>query len=243
MFETPLVQDSILKKVLAVLKDLINEVFWDISLHGMNLMRIDSLHISLVELTLHSEGFDTLCFVHNLVMGMNLIPVLNIKYTSNVNIIILRAENSADTLALVFEAPNQEKVSMTLLTDLYLDVKQLGILEQEYSCAVKMPSREFAIICLDFSHIGDFVVVSCAKARVKFSASGELGNENTKLSQTSDVDKEEEAVTITINKPVQLTFHWGTRFFFTKATLLPPIVTLTMSTDGPLVVEYTIADM
>lgn len=75
-----------------------------------------------------------------------------------------------------------------------LDVEQLGIPEQEYSCVVKMPSGEFARICRDLSHIGDAVVISCAKDGVKFSASGELGNGNIKLSQTSNVDKEEEAV-------------------------------------------------
>ena len=37
-------------------------------------------------------------------------------------------------------------------------------------------------------------MISCAKNGVKFSASGELGNGNIKLSQTSNVDKEEEAV-------------------------------------------------
>ena len=51
--------------------------------------------------------------------------------------------------------------------------EQLGIPEQEYSCAVKMPSGEFAHICRDLSHIGDAVVISCAKDGAKFSASGE----------------------------------------------------------------------
>uniref|UniRef100_A0A2K6U8H3 DNA sliding clamp PCNA n=1 Tax=Saimiri boliviensis boliviensis TaxID=39432 RepID=A0A2K6U8H3_SAIBB len=154
-----------------------------------------------------------------------------------------RAEDNAGTLALVFEAPNQEKVSdyETKLMD--LDVEQLGIPEQEYSCVVKMPSGEFARICQDLSHIGDAVVISCAKDGVKFSASGELGNGNIKLSQTSNVDKEEEAVTIEMNEPVQLTFALRYLNFFTKATPLSSTVTLSMSADVPLVVEYKIADM
>lgn len=68
--------------------------------------------------------------------------------------------------------------------------------EQEYSCVVKMPSGEFARICRDLSQIGDAVMISCAKDGVKFSASGELGTGNVKLSQTSNVDKEDEAVRI-----------------------------------------------
>lgn len=61
---------------------------------------------------------------------------------------------------------------------------------------VKMPSGEFARICRDLSQIGDAVMISCAKDGVKFSATGELGTGNVKLSQTSNVDKEDEAVSI-----------------------------------------------
>nr|XP_044604532.1 proliferating cell nuclear antigen isoform X2 [Equus asinus] len=194
MFEARLVQGSILKKVLEALKDLINEACWDISSSGVNLQSMDSSHVSLVQLTLRSEGFDTYRCDRNLAMGVNLTSMSKIlKCAGNEDIITLRAEDNADTLALVFEAPNQEKVSDYEMKLMDLDVEQLGIPEQEYSCVVKMPSGEFARICRDLSHIGDAVVISCAKDGVKFSASGELGNGNIKLSQTSNVDKEEEA--------------------------------------------------
>lgn len=61
-----------------------------------------------------------------------------------------------------------------------------------------MPSGEFARICRDLSQIGDAVMISCAKDGVKFSASGELGTGNIKLSQTSNVDKEDEAVSVSL---------------------------------------------
>ncbi|KAL0595404.1 Proliferating cell nuclear antigen, partial [Plecturocebus cupreus] len=235
MFEARLVQGSILKKVLEALKDLINEACWDISSSGVNLQSMDSSHVSLVQLTLRSEGFDTYRCDRNLAMGVNLTSMSKIlKCAGNEDIITLRAEDNADTLALVFEAPNQEKVSDYEMKLMDLDVEQLGIPEQEYSCVVKMPSGEFARICRDLSHIGDAVVISCAKDGVKFSASGELGNGNIKLSQTSNVDKEEEAVTIEMNEPVQLTFALRYLNFFTKATPLSSTVTLSMSADVPL---------
>lgn len=69
-----------------------------------------------------------------------------------------------------------------------------------------MPSAEFARICRDLSHIGEAVIISCAKGGVKFSATGELGSGNIKLSQTSDVDKEEEAVSYQVKHGVFLYF-------------------------------------
>lgn len=92
-------------------------------------------------------------------------------------------------------------VCLSLLSAVFLSVLLLNFYlsifkEQEYSCVVKMPSGEFARICRDLSQIGDAVMISCAKDGVKFSASGELGTGNVKLSQTSSVDKEEEAVSV-----------------------------------------------
>ena len=50
-----------------------------------------------------------------------------LKCAGNEDIITLRAEDNADTLALVFEAPNQEKVSDYEMKLMDLDVEQLGI--------------------------------------------------------------------------------------------------------------------
>ncbi|KAG3268665.1 hypothetical protein H1C71_021666 [Ictidomys tridecemlineatus] len=233
MFEERLVQGSILKKVLEALKDLINEACWDISSGGVNLQSMDSSPYA-PRASTHTAVIATWPWVNLTSMSKIL------KCAGNEDIITLRAEDNADTLALVFEAPNQEKVSDY---EMKLMLNNFGIPEQEYSCVVKMPSGEFAHICRDLSHTGDAVVISYAKDGVKLSASRELRNGNNKLSQTNNVDKEKEAVIIEMNEPVQLTFALRYLNFFTKATPLSPTVTLSMSADVPLVVEYKIADM
>ncbi|NXL65086.1 PCNA protein, partial [Chordeiles acutipennis] len=234
MFEARLVQGSVLKRVLEALKDLITEACWDLGSGGISLQSMDSSHVSLVQLTLRSEGFDTYRCDRNIAMGQG-------KKTAKCKFGMITSPKHL--VNLCFISLDQEKVSDYEMKLMDLDVEQLGIPEQEYSCVVKMPSAEFARICRDLSHIGDAVVISCAKDGVKFSANGELGNGNIKLSQTSNVDKEEEAVTIEMNEPVQLTFALRYLNFFTKATPLSPTVTLSMSADVPLVVEYKIADM
>nr|XP_045037379.2 proliferating cell nuclear antigen-like [Desmodus rotundus] len=163
-----------------------------------------------------------------------------LKCARNEDIITLRAEDTMDTLPLVFEARIQEKISDYEMKLMELDVEQLGIPEQGYSCVVDA-SGEFACTCRDLTHIRHAVIISCARDGVRFSASGELGN--NKLSLTSNVDKKEEAVTIEMNEPVQLTFALRYLNFFTKATPPSPTVTLSMSADAPLDLEYKIADM
>ncbi|NWW38460.1 PCNA protein, partial [Panurus biarmicus] len=241
MFEARLVQGSVLKRVLEALKDLITEACWDLGSGGISLQSMDSSHVSLVQLTLRSEGFDTYRCDRNIAMGVNLSSMSKIlKCAGNEDIITLRAEDNADTLALVFEAPNQEKVSDYEMKLMDLDVEQLGIpVSNNSGCHRGCPWECLRVSVATLGLAGCHCRCPWECLRVSLP----LGNGNIKLSQTSNVDKEEEAVTIEMNEPVQLTFALRYLNFFTKATPLSPTVTLSMSADVPLVVEYKIADM
>ena len=82
--------------------------------------------------------------------------------------------------------------------------------------------------------------ISVTKEGVKFSSSGDLGTGNIMLKHNTAVEKEDEAVVIDMQEPVQLSFAIRYLNLFTKATALGPTVTLSMSPDIPVVVEYPI---
>lgn len=244
MFEARLVQGNLLKKVLEAVKDLLNEATWDCNSSGMSLQAMDSSHVSLVALMLRSDGFDTYRCDRNLSMGINLSSMSKIlKCAANDDAITIKAGDSADNVTFMFESPNGEKVSDYEMKLMDLDSEHLGIPETDYNCVIKMPAAEFQRICRDLSQIGESVVICCTKEGVKFSASGDLGTGNIKLAQTANVDKEEEAVIIEMQSAVTLTFALRYLNFFTKATPLSAQVSLSMSPDVPLVVEYKIGDM
>ena len=115
--------------------------------------------------------------------------------------------------------------------------------DSEYDVTVKLPSGEFQRICRDLSSIGDSVVISATKEGVSFKTSGELGSGKTTLQPHSDPEKEDEEVVIDLKDSVELTFALRYLNFFTKATPLSDSVTLSMSNDVPLVVEYRIGTM
>jgi len=226
------------------IKDLLTEAIFDCSSTGITLQAMDGSHVSLVSLSMKSDGFDTYRCDRNMSMGIHLGNMTKImKCAGNEDIITVKANDEPDTVSLVFESPNQEKVSDYELKLMDIDSEHLGIPETEYSCVVKMPSGEFQRICRDLSQLGDSVVIACTKEGVKFSASGELGTGNIKLSQNASSDKEEEAVIVDMNEGVCLTFALRYLNFFAKATPLSNQVTLSMSQDTPLVVEYKIAEM
>jgi len=232
------------KKVMEAIKDLLTEAIFDCSSTGITLQAMDSSHVSLVSLSMKSDGFDTYRCDRNISMGIHLGNMTKImKCAGNDDIITMKAADEADMVSLVFESPNQEKVSDYELKLMDIDSEHLGIPDTEYSCVVKMPSGEFQRICRDLSQLGDSVVIACTKEGVKFSASGELGTGNIKLSQNASSDKEDEAVIVDMNEAVCLTFALRYLNFFAKATPLSGQVTLSMSQDTPLVVEYNIAEM
>lgn len=244
MFEARLLSAVTLKKVLDAIKDLLNEGTFECSDSGIQLQAMDNSHVSLVSLSLRSDGFDKYRCDRNISMGMNLGSMAKIlKCANNEDNVTVKAQDNADTVTFMFESQNQEKVSDYEMKLMNLDQEHLGIPETEYSCVVRMPSMEFARICRDLAQFGESVVICCTKEGVKFSASGDVGSANVKLAQTSNVDKEEDAVTIEMQEPVTLTFACRYLNAFTKATPLTNQVQLSMSADVPLVVEYRIPDL
>ena len=82
-----------------------------------------------------------------------------IRCASNDDIITVKAQDQADTVTFMFEAPNQEKVSDYEMKLMNLDQEHLGIPETDYACVIKMPSAEFArvvsiVVCTSLSRDG-----------------------------------------------------------------------------------------
>ena len=106
-----------------------------------------------------------------------------------------------------------------------------------------MPAAEFQRICRDLTVLGDTVVIGATKEGVKFSVAGEMGSGNIIVRQNAEVDDDELATTITMKEEVQLSFALRYLNFFTKATPLSGTVSLSLTKDVPLVVEYRIEDL
>jgi len=244
MFEARLNQAGLLKKILDAIKDLVTDANFDCNASGISLQAMDSAHVSLVSLLLRSDGFERYRADRNISLGINLASMSKIlKCASNDDSLTLKADDNANSVTFMFESANQSKLSDFELKLMEIESDVLGIPETEYKTVIKMPSSELQRICRDLTILGDTVVISATKEGVKFSVNGELGNGNITLRHNTEVDaKPEESTTIEVQEPVSLTFALRYLNFFTKATALSSSVTLSMSKEVPLVVEYRIED-
>jgi len=243
MFEARLEQASLLKKILESIKDLVDNANFECTAAGIALQAMDSSHVSLVSLLLRQDGFDHYRCDRSLTLGINIASMTKIlKCASNDDTVTIRADDNGDNVTFLFENASNNKLSEFELKLMSIDSDHLGIPDTEYKTTIKMPAGEFQRICRDLTTVGDTVVVSATKEGVKFSVSGETSNGNITCKQTGDIDKPEESVIIELQEAVTLTFALRYLNFFTRATPLSNQVTLSMSKEVPLVVEYRIGD-
>ncbi|GMH30570.1 hypothetical protein Nepgr_032413 [Nepenthes gracilis] len=137
---------------------------------------------------------------------------------------------------------DQDKITEIEMKLMDIDSDHLGIPEAEFDAIVRMPSTEFAGICQSLSTIGDTVTISVSKQGITFSTKGDIGTGNITCRQNTSVEKPEEATVIQMQEPVVLTFALKYINTFTKATSLSNQVTVSMSADMPIVIEYKIAE-
>ena len=90
--------------------------------------------------------------------------------------------------------------------------------------------------------MNNFIIVNIetSKEFVKFSINGENGTGSITLKQKNEPEKKEENVILEIDEPVNLSFALRYLNLFNKASNLSPSVTLHLSNETPLVVEYQI---
>lgn len=86
------------------------------------------------------------------------------------------------------------------------------------------------------------VNIECTKEGVKFGCTGDIGSGSVTLRQHSNVEKEDLNVDIQLSEPVSLTFSLKYLVNFCKASGLSSRVKLCLSTDVPLMVEYSLAN-
>ena len=123
---------------------------------------------------------------------------------------------------------------MNLLT---LDSEVLGIPETDYQAKITMNAGEFTKLCRELYQVAETVTIDASEDNVVFSVEGELGKGKVALNQTV-AEKAEDKTTIEVKAAVKLAFALRYLNMFNKASTCAPLVSLMVSSDTPLVVEY-----
>ncbi|KAJ3213550.1 hypothetical protein HDU67_002760 [Dinochytrium kinnereticum] len=244
MLEATIEQASTLKKAIDAVKELVTDANFDCNDSGIALQAMDNSHVALVSLLLRSSAFHPYRCDNQFSIGINLNSLTKIlKCANNDDSVTIRGDSGLDTLTLVFDSKKGDRTSEYQLKLMTIDSEHLGIPDTEYDANVQMSSAEFQRICRDLSVLGDSVTIDVTKDGVKFSSSGDVGNGQVYLRNESSIDESETATKVAITQPVSLMFALKYLNNFTKATPLSDVVTISMSEEVPVLIEYNVGEV
>ncbi|GAA5882243.1 hypothetical protein JCM3774_004061, partial [Rhodotorula dairenensis] len=198
MLEAKLEQAELLKKVLDAVKELVTDANFDCSDEGIKLQAMDNSHVALVSLNLAKSGFTEYRCDRDMSLGMSLTSLQKIvKCAGNNDMVTLRADESLDVLALLFEAKRADRVGEYEMKLMDIDAEHLGIPDTVYDAEISLSSAEFARIIRDLKELGESVKIEVSKEGVRFSADGDIGSASVTLKPTDkpgrDSDDDEDS--------------------------------------------------
>ena len=238
MFEALLGNGLILKKIIESIKELVTEVNFEVTSEAISLQAMDASHVALVVLVLRASEFEEYRCDRPQTLGVSITNLAKLlKIAGNDDSIILRAEDEASVLTLVFSGKNNEKMCEFNLNLLTLDSEHLGLPEQAYSADVTMSSSEFSRICRELTQVTDTLNLSVDKENVKFAVSGDIGAGSI-IMRANASDKAEERLILTVNEPVAMAFALRYLNLFNKASCLSDEVSISLTPETPVVIKF-----
>ena len=201
---------------------------------------MDSSHVALVSLTLGQNGFESYRADRAMTLGVSITNLAKVlKLAGNDDKIILRADEEASSLQIIFENRRQEKKTEFSLNLITLDSEHLGIPETTYTSEISMNSFDFTKLCRELHQLSETVTIEASLQYVKFSIDGEVG------SGTIEIQTNDNAAAKSEGKFDKVSLSFALRYLnmFNKASTLCNYVKLMLAAETPLVVEYEIESL
>ena len=107
---------------------------------------------------------------------------------------------------------------------------------------VTLSSSEFTRICRELYSLNETVNIETSKNSIKFSVNSENVGGSIKIEENESSNSDEQCI-VQVEEAVNLAFALRYLNMFTKASSLSPQVTLYLSTEFPLMVEYKLAQL
>lgn len=215
MFEARLLQGSLLKKITGVIKDVVDEGYWDYSADGISMQALDCGQVALLSLHLPAnEFFDNFKCDHQGSVGINFAAMFDICADAAITMKM----NKPGSYIL------QSGQKVFEMESPICDDRQLIIPDTNYDCIVKMSTTELQRICQDLSRS---VTISCSRRKgITFTGSGNIKTANIMKLQ---------------NPPVTIELVTSQLARFVNSPLAPEI-TLYILRDSPIKLEYKIKE-
>ena len=208
---------------------------------------MDTSHIALISLCLNSSGFQTYQSDKPLTLGKLMVSIEGVnmsglskvmRFAGNEDSITLKSVEDSNKLIISFENVKLGKKTEFAMNLITLDREVLSISNKEHQAKLVTNAAEFTKICRDLYQVAETVKIEAVDDSVIFSVEGDMGTGTVALYETLG-EKPEDKTIIEVRERVNLSFALRYLNLFNKASSCTPAITLSLSDEAPLVVDYT----
>ena len=219
---------QLFKNIIDSSKDLVDTTILKINSNGLQMSAMDSSNVSLCQLYLYKDGFQTFTVDEERELGLSLKSLSTVLKCSQKDD-ILTISTSQDSIDFILKGSDKNiKINMKLLD---IDNEELEVPEMEYKTEFTMSSREFYKLCSDLSSLGDTCTIKTEES-ILFTVSGDIGNAT--INYIPNIKR---------IYPMNLTFSMRYLQLFSKAYNLSDTVTISMEPEAPMKIEYNMGNI
>ena len=231
---------TIFKKIMDLLKDVLDVGIFIINEDGISLQSLDSSHISFIQMLLQKSAFSKFIYNKNreddLEFAISMESLCNVLKCMNVGEQITISHNEEDNkVSWTFENPDTgsyKNFNLNLLND---ESQDINIPKSNFDCRIKTLSSEFQLILKNLAYIGDYVNICIDKDNdiVDFKSAGDQSdglirlqkNNHTKLKLTENFDSK---------------FSLKYLQIYAKSSSFSSTVSIHLKENAPISLEYKI---
>jgi proliferating cell nuclear antigen len=251
------------KTMIDSLKDIINDVVFNVSKNGLQMECMDE-SIMLVTFTLAHNKFPKFYCEHAMELGLNLQSLFKLIKCIDTgdNLIMYVNRNDETRLHIIIESHQRNMIdrSYLKLLDFYNDDLQLNTVK--YDCQIDLPTNEFQRIIKDFYSLGEHLRIRTdLDGSLTLSVEGDIGGRETTMhgvvrvrdqkdtaggagdaSDNKDAAATEEEEDF-VARPVDQHFSLVYISKFVKCTNLCINLKMHLTQNYPMVLIYSVGDL
>lgn len=239
MLEAKFDQASLLKKIIDAFKDTVQLCNFNCTEHGITVQAVDDSRVLLVSLLIGEDGFSSYRCDRNITLGVDLSSLAKVlRCGNNTDSLTLIAEDSPDSVLVLFEDSEKDRISEYNLKLMEIDSEFLNIDDMDFDSIVTMPSAEFQKTTRDLAQLSDSLNIMVTKDAVKFNTKGDIASGSVVVKPFTDLDHPESSVKVELNKAVDLTFGLKYVLDIIKGSSLSTQISVKLADKAPALFEF-----
>jgi len=247
-FVVSTVQSSAFRTMIEALKDILNDVNIIFDSNGMKILAMDSTHVALVHMKLHSQKFERFFCPRQKICGVSVMRLFKLLKTMTPNdtltFYIEKREPNVLKIQIVTNEKNLRHTFELKLMDL-CDEDEINVQHEDFSSVIRMPSADFQKLCRDMSQLSGNIEIKSCNNQLIFSVDNEWVSQETIISETdSRLGKGLSYIqNLAPDEVIQGIFSLKFLCLFSKCTNLCTNIEIYLKNDHAMIIRYYVGNL